>query len=207
MKYDVIIVGGGIAGLTAAAYLTKNGHTVLLCEKENQVGGLVSSFYYDGFLYDAGARGILDSGIVKPMLKQLDINIEFVKSVVSIGIEKELIRVETLENLNDYREMLIRIYPDNTKDIDAILNEIKKVMDYMDVLYGIENPLFKDLKTDKDYLLKTLLPWLFKFISKSGKIKNFDEPVDQYLAKYTKNQSLIDIISQQFFKRHPLHSH
>ncbi|WP_256244491.1 hypothetical protein [Alkalibacterium sp. 20] len=33
------------------------------------VGGLASSFYYDGFLFDSGARGIIDSGIVKPMLK------------------------------------------------------------------------------------------------------------------------------------------
>jgi len=203
MKYDAIIVGGGIAGLTTAAYLTKSGHRVLLCEKEEQVGGLISSFYYDGFLYDAGARGIVDSGIVKPMLKQLDINVEFVKSVVTIGIEKELIRVETLDNLNDYRKMLTRLYPDNKQDIDAILNEIRKVMDYMDVLYGIENPLFKDLKTDKEYLFRTLLPWLFKFMAKSGKIKRFYEPVDQYLARYTTNPSLIDIISQHFFQKTP----
>lgn len=203
MKYDAIIVGGGIAGLTTAAYLTKNGHKILLCEKEDHVGGLVSSFYYDGFLYDAGARGIVDSGIVKPMLKQLDINLEFVKSIVTIGIEDEMIRVETLDNLNDYRAMLARLYPENTEDIDAILSEIRKVMDYMDVLYGIENPLFKDLKADKEYLLKTLLPWLFKFMKKSGKIKHFHEPVDQYLGKLTANQSLIDIISQHFFQKTP----
>ena len=44
MKYDAIIVGGGIAGLTAAAFLSKSGHRVLLCEKEHQVGGLIGSF-------------------------------------------------------------------------------------------------------------------------------------------------------------------
>ena len=203
MRYDAIIVGGGIAGLTSAAFLTKNGYKVMLCEKEDHVGGLVSSFNYDGFLYDAGVRGIVDSGIVLPMLKQLDINIEFVRSVVSIGIEKEMMRVETIDSLKDYREMLVKLYPENEKDIDAILHEIRKVMDYMDILYGIENPLFKDLKNDKEYIFKKLLPWLFKFLRKSGKIKEFKAPVYEYLSKLTNNQSLIDIISQHFFQKTP----
>jgi len=203
MRYDAIIVGGGIAGLTAAAFLTKNGYKTLLCEKEKQVGGLVSSFYYDGFLFDAGVRGIVDSGIVKPMLKQLDINVEFVKSIVTIGIEKEFMRVETIGSLNEYREMLANLYPENVKDIDVILHEIKKVMDYMDILYGIENPLFKDLKRDKEYIFKTLIPWMFKFIVKSGKIKEFNLPIYDFLSKLTDNQSLIDIICQHFFQKTP----
>lgn len=203
MRYDAIIVGGGIAGLTSAAFLTKEGFNILLCEKEDHVGGLVSSFYYDGFLYDAGVRGIVDSGIVKPMLKQLDIDVEFVKSTVSIGIEKAMMRVETIDSLKDYQDMLEELYPDNEKDIDRIIQEIKKVMDYMDILYGIENPLFKDLKKDREYIFKTLIPWLFKFLVKSGKIKEFNSPVYDYLSKLTDNQSLIDIISQHFFQKTP----
>ena len=203
MKYDVVIVGGGIAGLTSAAFLTKENKKVLLCEKEDHVGGLVSSFEFEGFLYDAGVRGIVDSGIVKPMLKQLNIDIEFIKSIVTIGIENEMMRVEKIDSLNDYREMLIKLYPDNVSDIDVILKKIKEVMDYMDILYGIENPLFKDLKRDKEYLFKTLFPWLFKFIAKSRKIKNFKAPIDDYLKDLTDNQSLIDIISQHFFQKTP----
>ncbi|PKK95203.1 MAG: NAD(P)/FAD-dependent oxidoreductase [Tenericutes bacterium HGW-Tenericutes-5] len=203
MKYDVVIVGGGIAGLTSAAFLTKEHKKVLLCEKEDHVGGLVSTFEFEGFLYDAGVRGIVDSGIVKPMLKQLNIDVEFIKSIVTIGIENEMIRVETIESLNDYREMLIKLYPDSISDIDVILKKIREVMDYMDILYGIENPLFKDLKRDKEYLFKTLFPWLFKFIAKSSKIKNFKAPIDDYLKNLTDNQSLIDIISQHFFQKTP----
>ena len=37
MTYDAIIVGGGMAGLTAAAFLAKAGKSVLLCEKENDL--------------------------------------------------------------------------------------------------------------------------------------------------------------------------
>lgn len=203
MRYDAIIVGGGIAGLTSAAFLTKNGYKVMLCEKEDHIGGLVSSFNYDGFLFDAGVRGIVDSGIVKPMLKQLDIDVEFVKSIVTIGIEKEFMRVETIDSLKEYRDMLVKLYPESEDDIDLILLEIRKVMDYMDILYGIENPLFKDLKNDREYIFKTLLPWVFRFLAKSGKIKNFKAPVYEYLSRLTDNQSLIDIISQHFFQETP----
>ncbi len=203
MKYDVIVVGGGIAGLTSTAFLVKEGYKVLLCEKESKVGGLVSSFYKEGFLFDAGVRGIVDSGIVKPMLKQLDIEIEFVKSIVTIGIEDEIVRVETIKSLEDYRSMLVNLYPESESDIDKILSEIKKVMDYMDILYGIENPLFKDLKNDKSYIFKTLIPWSFRFLAKAGKIKRFNLPVNDYLSKLTDNQSLIDIISQHFFRKTP----
>ena len=42
--YDTIVVGGGIAGLSSAAYLSKKGQQVLLIEKNKECGGLVNSF-------------------------------------------------------------------------------------------------------------------------------------------------------------------
>lgn len=203
MKYDVIIVGAGIAGMTSAAFLSKKGYKVLVVEKEAQLGGLVNSFSVDGFLYDAGARGIVDSGIVKPMLKQLGLNVEFVRSLVTIGVEQEFIQVKNLDSLSEYRDMLCRLYPDSEKDIDVIISHIRKIMDYMDILYGIENPLFKDLKNDKDYIIKTLIPWMFKFIAKVGKIKQFDRTVYEHMSTLTNNRQLIDIISQHFFQNTP----
>jgi len=55
-RYDVIIVGGGLAGLTSAVYLTDHHKKVLLLEKESQVGGLASGgVTSDGIKYDRGA--------------------------------------------------------------------------------------------------------------------------------------------------------
>ncbi len=203
MSYDIIIVGGGIAGLTSAAFIAKAGLKTLLCEKQSVVGGLVSSFYHEGFLFDGGARGIVDSGIVKPMLNQLGLSLELNKSIVSIGIEDQMVYVESISSLTEYRDMLAKLYPDSGEDIDLILAEMRKVMDYMDILYGIENPLFKDLKKDREYLLKTLIPWSFRFVMKARKIKNFNSPVYDYLGKLSDNESLIDIISQHFFQETP----
>ena len=76
-------------------------------------------------------------------------------------------------------------------------------MKHMDVLYGIENPVFKDLKRDREFIFKKLLPWLPKFIFTVGKINRMNMPIEDYLETFVKNPSLRDIISQHFFKNTP----
>jgi all-trans-retinol 13,14-reductase len=71
--YNTIIVGGGIAGLTSAAYLSRAGKKVLLIEKNRECGGLVNSFTRDGFHFDTGVRALIDAGIILPMLKLLKV--------------------------------------------------------------------------------------------------------------------------------------
>lgn len=203
MTYDVIIAGGGIAGLTAAAYLSKSGHKVLVCEKEKKVGGLVNSFEYKGFTFDGGIRAMENSGIVRPMLRQLGLDIDFVKNRVSIGMENEVINLVSDDSLADYQTLLNHQFPQSTEDVARIIADIKRVMGYMDVLYGIDNPLFLDLKKDRDYLYKTILPWMFKYIFTIRKIQKLNTPIDEYLQKLTDNQVLIDMIAQHFFQKTP----
>ena len=200
---DVLVAGGGMAGLTAAAYCARAGKTVLLCERSDTLGGLVNTFTRNGFTFDAGIRAIENSGIVLPMLKQLGIHVDFLKSPVSIGIADRIVHVESKENLKDYGNMLKALYPDNTADVNAILQDIGNVMRDMDVLYGIENPLFKDLRHDTDYLMKTLLPWMGRFIATIGRINRMNEPAEEHLRAFTANHALVDIIAQHFFRKTP----
>ncbi|HUX95793.1 MAG TPA: NAD(P)/FAD-dependent oxidoreductase [Bacteroidales bacterium] len=202
-KYNTIIVGGGIAGLTSANYLSREGQKVLLIEKNSEFGGLVNSFTRDGFHFDAGVRALENAGIILPMLKDLGIELEFVKSPVSLGIENEILHIENLDSLIKYRDLLIKLYPENKEEIYKFIKNIRKIMKHMDVLYGIENPVFKDLKHDRDFIFKKLLPWLPKFIFTVGKINRMNMPVEDYLGTIVKNPSLRDIISQHFFKNTP----
>jgi phytoene dehydrogenase-like protein len=99
--------------------------------------------------------------------------------------------------------MLGGIFPENTLEVNQIAQEIEKVMDYMDVLYGIDNPLFLDNMKDREYLMKTLLPWLVKYQINIRKASRLSQPVAAYLKRLTTNQALIDMIAQHFFKETP----
>lgn len=201
--YDIVVVGGGMAGLTASAFAARAGLSVLLCEKEPVVGGLVNSFERSGFVWDAGIRAFENSGIIFPMLDSLGISMDFVKSPVSLGIEDRVIPVESPANLADYQVLLEHFFPDDCQDIAAIIKDIKRVMKHMDVLYGIENPAFKDLRNDRTYLFTSLLPWLGKFLLTIGKINRMTMAVEEHLASLSSSRPLIDIISQHFFKKTP----
>jgi phytoene dehydrogenase-like protein len=203
MKYDAIVVGGGIAGLTSAAFLTKAGHSVLLCEKENACGGLLNTFERNGFFFDGGIRATENSGVLFPMLKKLGLDIEFVHNKISVGIEDRVIRINDKGAVLAYQELLNELYPENRQEIGAIITQIEKIMEYMEVQYGIDNPVFLDIKEDRDYFIKTILPWMVKYALTAPKISKLQEPVVDFLRRYTQNQSLLDIICQHFFQKTP----
>ncbi len=54
-SFDVIVMGGGLAGLSSALYLTDAGKKVLLLEREEHLGGLASFGSSDGIHYSRGA--------------------------------------------------------------------------------------------------------------------------------------------------------
>jgi phytoene dehydrogenase-like protein len=203
MRYDCVIVGGGIAGLTSAAFLARAGKRVAVLEKQPVVGGLVQTFSRDGVFFDTGLRSIEDSGIVFPMLRQLGIEIDFVKSPVSIGIGTHVLNLKDEGSLDDYEAFLKSHYPGYQDDVGRIIAEVRKIMGYMDVLYGLDNPAFLDLMEDKRHLMTVILPWLFRFLFTIRKIKRLKEPVDEYLQRLTRHQPLIDMIAQHFFQKTP----
>ena len=51
---DVVVAGGGLAGLVAARHLAEDGFDVTLFEREPTVGGRVRSTHADGFTFDRG---------------------------------------------------------------------------------------------------------------------------------------------------------
>lgn len=53
-KYDVIVVGGGLSGLSCAFYASKKGKKVLLLEKRAYLGGRTSSFVDMGMEVESG---------------------------------------------------------------------------------------------------------------------------------------------------------
>ncbi|WAP58169.1 phytoene desaturase family protein [Streptomyces sp. S465] len=60
---DVLVVGAGIGGLSAAAHLVTAGKRVLVVERHDRVGGRASTIEVDGFSLNTGAAMIESRGL------------------------------------------------------------------------------------------------------------------------------------------------
>jgi protoporphyrinogen/coproporphyrinogen III oxidase len=69
-KTATIVVGAGIAGLTAAYQLKKAGQDVLVLDMNNYVGGRMANVEWEGFLVDIGAKFVTTAD--KSLLKMVD---------------------------------------------------------------------------------------------------------------------------------------
>ena len=179
---QIVIVGAGLAGLTSAAYLSREGHPVLLIEKNEKCGGLISSFSHEGFVFDVGARSIENSGVIKPMLRDLKIELELLKSPVSLGIGPDVFPITEMKDLSKYKALLIKNYPENEKDINKIFKIILKISKSMSVIYGFDNPIFKkDFTHDKKYIIHEILPWIGKFLLAIRHMNKMNKPINDFL--------------------------
>ena len=79
-KYDVAIIGSGIAGMCAAALLVHAGYKVLVAEKLPQLGGRCSTIEYKGFKipYVAQEKPIGEYGVEAAIFKEVGAEFDLV---------------------------------------------------------------------------------------------------------------------------------
>ncbi len=71
-KHDVIVIGAGIAGLSAAVHLSNEGLSVKVVEASDRIGGRIKTDKVDGFLLDHGFQVLLTA--YPEALRMLDYN-------------------------------------------------------------------------------------------------------------------------------------
>jgi phytoene dehydrogenase-like protein len=80
---DVVVVGGGMAGLTAASYLARAGKAVTLFEKASNPGGRAATQTHDGYRFNRGAHALYTGGAASLVFRELGITYPY-------GIPKEV---------------------------------------------------------------------------------------------------------------------
>jgi len=122
--YDVAVVGGGIAGLTAGAALAAMGHSVMLAERNPAPGGCATSFRRGAHRFDAGTSalsGLGPGGRLRRIFEGLGATAEFLRPPIretvvtdrfsfALPAEPEAIRASFAERFPDQRTALERLF-------------------------------------------------------------------------------------------------
>lgn len=141
-SYDVIIIGGGMGGLTSAAWLTHMGMKVLVVEQNVQVGGCCSSYKRGEYNFTPAASIITGStkkdGIFERLTKKLDIQIPFIPLDRGYHVHLPDFDYYLYSGGEHARaqliEQLIRLFPHEAGGIKSFFAKLVKIYEQMD--YG-----------------------------------------------------------------------
>jgi len=128
-KYDYIIIGAGIGGLSAACFLSKYNKKVLILEKHNKVGGLCTSFKKNETQFDCGIEGLheLEPNETIPQF------INFLGGKIESEIREENIccyinNKKYIFKSTSIKDDFISQFPDDKKDIEKLFSVCNGIM-------------------------------------------------------------------------------
>ncbi len=130
-QYDVIIIGGGISGMTNAGLLSKFGFTCCIIEKEPVIGGYLQGFKRQGFTFDTSIHWLNqcdEEGIVTKIFKIMRFDYPKALSMPNIhrykNNESDYLLTNNPEKL---KESLIKDFPYEEKGIRKFFKAAKRI--------------------------------------------------------------------------------
>ncbi len=135
-KYDDIVVGSGISGLTMALLLGMNGHKVLMLEKNPRIGGSVARFHKKGIPFDIGFHftgGLHNGGILSELLTVLGIRDMIQPSFLSsdhsntVIIEPENRQYDLPYGIANIKKKLKMYFQNEVSAIDGYFDKVESV--------------------------------------------------------------------------------
>ena len=189
VKYDVIVIGAGIGGLTCATKLAKNGKKVLLLEKAPHIGGTSHIFMRQGYAFPMGPLSFSYPQRVKKFLEDLGITkkIDFQRSHFQlISPFFDLIYSTSFE---EFKKELKNAFP-YEKEIDLFFSRLEEMIS-----------LVKDVSSwHPDYTLGKRKREILA--NAGGELKDKIEriqaysrlPCAEFLKKHFSNEPLINLL-------------
>lgn len=135
-QYDAVVIGAGLGGMSAAAYLAKNGRSVLLLERHNIPGGYATTFCrgrfeFDVSLHDLSAIGTSTArGSLYNYLDYLGVagKLTFIPMTDLYRIADKNIDLTIPAGRNELMEFLVDRFPKQADGIERFFDTAKSMM-------------------------------------------------------------------------------
>lgn len=127
---DAVIIGAGIAGLTAAALLAKRGYKVIVLERDVHPGGCAAGYSQDGYRFAVGATvamGFEPGGLHHKIYQHLGLKPHYVEVDPAIRVHLPDRTVEIKTDRDAWFLELARAFPGQQRAKRAFWQEVSRV--------------------------------------------------------------------------------
>lgn len=156
-SYDVIVIGSGLAGLTAANILARAGHSVLLLEHHYQLGGMATWFKRKGgHIFDISLHGF-PVGMIKSCRKYWTKEIaDSIVQLKGIRFENPQFSLRTTFDRDDFTRLLTEKFEVSPETVNRFFDTARG-MNFYDEQTKTTGDLFEEFFPGRSDVVRLLM--------------------------------------------------
>ena len=195
MNYDVIVIGGGLSGLTSASLLSKRGLRVAVIEKSYNPGGSCGIFKRDHVTFDQGAAMIYGFGehgynAHRFVFNALEEPIDVIKHDLLYVVNYNGHRIYFYDDIDKFIEELSMVFPSERDGIKRFYDDMTKM--YQHVM--VETPSYVSAdETNTKLALKSMLKHPASYIRF---LTLLNKSAKDLLSKYFKDPEIFNFFDK-----------
>ena len=182
---SVTIIGGGLSALSASCYLAKENFEVTIIDKNNSMGGRLSSFEVDGFTFDMGPSWYWMPDIFENFFSDFDRDINDYYKLERLNPSYKFFFEDDMVDISKDIDDLYKIFEEY--EPGSSLN-LKKFIDEANMKYEVSMKNFIELANIslKEYLSLSVIKY-FKSLT-------LTKPLRKHIASYFKHKKLRNML-------------
>ena len=155
--YDVVVIGSGLAGLTSANLLARQGHSVLLLEHHYQLGGMATWFKRaGGHIFDISLHGF-PHGMIKSCRKYWTREIaDSIVQLKGVRFENPQFSLQTTFDREDFTRIITEKFQVPMETVQRFFDTARS-MNFYDDQSKTTRELFEEFFPGRDDVVRLLM--------------------------------------------------
>ena len=162
MSKKITVIGSGVAGLSCASFLAKEGHQVTLLEKNSSIGGRARMFEADGFMFDMGPSWYWMPDVFERYFVKFGKQVSDYYDLIRLDPSYQVIygmddAIDIPANMDEMNALFESIEPGSSKHLKKFLDEAEYKYEV-----GINSLVYKPSRSLLEFTDPRLLYGLFR---------------------------------------------